>query len=230
MQVKLTSIPLRDTLHFLGWRGTPVEPELLERITALCDRVISDIRPNVVMRRFAMDDQYALIGSSFLPQGDDIRKMLAPCGGAVLLAATLGAESERMLLREQARSSESALLLDAVLSAAIESVCDVQENALRETLLKEGLYLTDRFSPGYGDMPIGQTREICSVLNTERTIGLTVSGSGIMMPRKSVTAVMGVGTQPVERRASGCETCSAREHCNMRRNEEPCHGTANHPA
>lgn len=230
MQVKLTDISVREVLHFLGWRGTPVESELLDEIRALCTRVINTVEPYATIRRFDLDAQCGMIDSSFVPRGNDIKNMLQPCREAVLLAATLGAESERMLLREQARSSKSALLLDAVLSAAIEGVCDAQENALREALHKEGLYLTDRFSPGYGDMPISQTREICGVLDTARAIGLTVSKSGIMMPRKSVTAVMGICLQPVKRRASGCETCSARERCNMRRNEEKCHGTANHPA
>lgn len=230
MQAKLTSIPLREALHFLGWRGTPVEPELIAEIKAFSDQAIVTLRPCVVLQRFDIDNQFVLTGSRFAPQGSDIRKMLAPCRQAVLLAATLGAESERMLLRQQARSSESALLLDAVLSAAIEAVCDEQENALREALRRDGLYLSDRFSPGYGDMPIGQTGEICAVLDTGRSIGLTVSSSGIMMPRKSVTAIMGISDQPVKRRVSACDTCSARERCNMRRNEETCHGTANHPA
>lgn len=230
MQVKLTAIPVREVLHFLGWRGSPVEPELMEEIKALCGRAMEEIHPSVTMRRFHLDERFALSGSSFALQGGDIRKLLASCGEVVLLAATLGAASERMLLREQAKSSRSALLFDAVLSAAIESVCDEQERMLRNELEQAGLYLTDRFSPGYGDMPIGDTKRICDVLDTARSIGLTVSKSGIMMPRKSVTAVMGISAQPVKRRASGCETCSARETCNMRRNEESCHGTVNHPA
>ena len=44
----------------------------------------------------------------------------------MLLAATLGAESERLLLRMQAKDAAQALLLDAVLSAAIEAVLDAR--------------------------------------------------------------------------------------------------------
>ena len=220
MQAELTSIPVREVLHFLGWRGTPVEPELLAQIDAFCGMVISEVKPRIAAARFSLKERFALSGRSFLPVGSDIAKMLSPCCEAVLFAATLGVESERLLLREQARSSERALLLDAVLSAAIEKVCDQQESKLRSDLMNEGLYLTDRFSPGYGDMPIAQTREICSVLDTSRAIGLTVSSSGIMIPRKSVTAIMGIASVPVSRRQSPCALCSAREYCIMRRNEE----------
>ena len=139
----------------------------------------------------------------------------------MLLAATLGAGSERMLLKAQAKSGAEAVLLDAVLSAAIEAVCDAQEAALRDSLAAHGLYLTDRFSPGYGDMPLAQTREICAVLAADKTIGLTVSQSGIMIPRKSVTAIMGVSRAPVSRRPSGCAACSMRGRCALSKEQRP---------
>lgn len=225
MEAKLPDIPIAEVLHFLGWRGTPLDQALIDQINALRARVQNEIRPFCMLRRFALLEDLSLEGTSFLPLGSDIGQMLRPCSEAVLLAATLGAQSERMLLREQARAPESALLLDAVLSAAIEAVCDEQERLLRERLRDDGYYLTDRYSPGYGDMPISQTRQICDVLNTAGAIGLTVSASGIMLPRKSVTAVMGVSRSPVARRAAGCEACSAKDTCTMKRNGETCHGT-----
>ena len=79
------------------------------------------------------------------------------------------------------------------------------EETLREKLAAQALYLTDRFSPGYGDMPLAQSGQICEVLNAGRSIGLTVSQSGILMPRKSVTAVLGISRTQVLRRPKGCE-------------------------
>lgn len=38
------------------------------------------------------------------------------------------------------------------------------EETLREKLAAQALYLTDRFSPGYGDMPLAQSGQICEVL------------------------------------------------------------------
>ncbi len=220
MQAELKQIPAREVLHFLGWRGTPVEPRLMEQIAALSDEVLRSVQPHVQLQRFGIGSKGAFENTTFCPQGKDIRHMLERCGEAVLLAATLGVQSERMLLRMQAKDAVQALVLDAVLSAAIEAVCDKAENELRAQLAGKGLYLTDRFSPGYGDMPLAQTREICEVLNAAKTIGLTVSGSGIMIPRKSVTAVMGVSHEPVLRRARGCTGCAMRESCPLARKEE----------
>ena len=220
MQMKMPPIPMREALHYMGWRGTPVEPELLEQIQTLIDLAEREVQPHAVIRRFGMDEDGRLQGTALIPQGGDVRRMLSGCHEAVLLAATLGAGSERMLLKAQAESGAEAVLLDAVLSAAIEAVCDAQEAALRDSLAAHGLYLTDRFSPGYGDMPLEQTRAICAVLDTGRAIGLTVSQSGIMIPRKSVTAILGISDAPVKRRPSGCAGCAARERCALRRSPD----------
>ena len=217
MDAELLQIPLREVLHFLGWRGTPVDAPLLAQIRDLCDLAVREVRPRMAERRFPLAPDGSLAGTSMTPKGNDVRAMLAPCREAVLLAATLGAESERLLLRMQAKDAAQALVLDAVLSAAIEAVLDAREEALRGELAVQGRYLTDRFSPGYGDMPLAQTREICEVLGAQRAIGLTVSAGGVMIPRKSVTAILGISDVPVARRPAGCEGCAARETCALRR-------------
>ena len=217
MDAELLQIPLREVLHFLGWRGTPVDAPLLAQIRDLCDLAVREVRPRMAERRFPLVPDGSLAGTSMTPKGNDVRAMLAPCREAVLLAATLGAESERLLLRMQAKDAAQALLLDAVLSAAIEAVLDAREEAMRRELAAQGRYLTDRFSPGYGDMPLAQTREICEVLGAQRAIGLTVSAGGVMIPRKSVTAILGISDVPVARRPAGCEGCAARETCALRR-------------
>ena len=217
MDAELVNIPLREALYFLGWRGTPVDAPLLAQIRDLCDLAVREVRPRMAERRFPLAPDGSLAGTSMTPKGNDVRAMLAPCREAVLLAATLGAESEQLLLRMQAKDAAQALLLDAVLSAAIEAVLDAREEALRRELAAQGRYLTDRFSPGYGDMPLAQMREICEVLGAQRAIGLTVSAGGVMIPRKSVTAILGISDVPVARRPAGCEGCAARETCALRR-------------
>ena len=214
MQINMPDIPIREVLHFLGWHGTPVEDRIINQIHSSIRQARSELQPHVVTRYFSFDEERRLTGTVFTPKGNDIHRMLSGCDGAVLMAATLGAKSERMLLRCQARSGAEALILDAVLSAAIEAVCDEQERMLRKEYHE--LYLTDRFSPGYGDMPIEQTKEICAVLQAEKAMGLTVSASGIMIPRKSVTAILGVSSQPQPRRAYPCLNCTMRNTCALR--------------
>lgn len=100
-------------------------------------------------------------------------EILSGCQEAILLAVTLGPQIEQLLMRREVTDMADALIMDACASAAIENVCDHFEFDLREQLKREGKFLTDRFSPGYGDLPLHTQRRLCEALNTARRIGLT---------------------------------------------------------
>ena len=53
MDAELLQIPLREVLHFLGWRGTPVDAPLLAQIRDLCDLSVREVRPRMAERRFS---------------------------------------------------------------------------------------------------------------------------------------------------------------------------------
>lgn len=213
----LKAIDPCEALRYLGWRGTPVESALMQQLESCIARVREELSPGVLMRIFPLERGCAAQGTSFCAQGEDVRRMLKPCHRIVLLAATLGAQSERMLLREQAVAPERAPILDAVMSAAVEALCEQAQEELRALCAAKQLYLTDRFSPGYGDMPLEQTKAICEVLETGKKIGLTVAQSGIMIPRKSVSAVIGISRAPCTHRARGCAVCTLKDGCPHRR-------------
>ena len=84
------------------------------------------------------------------------------------------------------------------------------------------LYLTDRFSPGYGDFPLAQQAEIFRVLDISRRIGVTLTDSGLMVPQKTVTAVLGLSAVPVKKRPKGCAACDLFETCPYRKEGSPC--------
>ena len=141
----------------------------------------------------------------------DPRRIGALAVGAAALAA--GARGSGVVWTV----GKGVVLLESIAcgSALVEAGCDAAEREIAGRM--PGLYLTDRFSPGYGDMPLAQMREICEVLGAQRAIGLTVSAGGVMIPRKSVTAILGISDVPVARRPAGCEGCAARETCALRR-------------
>ena len=86
----------------------------------------------------------------------------------------------------------------------------------------QGLYLTGRYSPGYGDWPIAVQPRLAAVLDTPRRIGLYVTDTFLMLPRKSVTAVLGAGRAPVSGQRAGCAHCALRDKCEYRKRGESC--------
>lgn len=221
MEARLTELNRNEILLYLGHRGQELTPEISAQIDRCAERVRQASRPMLVYRRLPV-----LAGqvSGFPMEGKDIAALLAPCREAVLMAVTLGAQLERLLMRAEVTDMADAVIMDACASAAIENVCDHFEFDLRDQLQEEGLYLTDRFSPGYGDLPLDTQGAFCEALNTVRRIGLTVTPNHIMVPRKSVTAVLGISEQPQTLRRRGCEVCSLFLHCSYRKEGTTCHG------
>ena len=97
---------------------------------------------------------------------------------------------------------------------------------LRREVEAEGLYLTDRFGPGYGDLPLSAQKKLCAALDTGRRIGLSLSPSLLMIPGKSVTAVLGIADMQKPLRKRGCENCSLFRDCMYRRDGKNCQGVA----
>ena len=108
------------------------------------------------------------------------------------------------------------MIFDAVCDTYIEEFSDVCCKKLKEEMRKSGLYINTRFSPGYGDLSIEKQTDIISVLNCTKLIGLTVTDSFILLPRKSITALIGVFKNPPKGTARGCESCNMKDKCKMR--------------
>jgi len=208
-------IKLREALHYMGWRGTALDPEMVAQIHACEGEMRRAIRPQVIYRVFPYEPDHCLEGTNFQPAGRDIRHLLRSSRQIVLFAATLGAGADLLIRRSMLRNGSDGLVMDAVASAMIEALCDQTEAELARHQAESGQYLTDRFSPGYGDMPLSDGRALCQLLETEKRIGLTVTASGIMLPQKSVTAVIGISPLKQEHRSSACESCAMRNECQM---------------
>ena len=148
--------------------------------------------------------------------GNDIRRLLDGCSEVVLMALTLGGNLEKLLMRTEVTDMSDALVLDVCASAAVESAADDFEQKLAAELKPDGKYLTNRFSPGYGDLPLSHQRDLLDLLNAARAAGITLTPSGLMVPRKSMTAVIGICGSMKEKVLGGCVQCPLRTKCSWR--------------
>ncbi len=179
-----------EVLRYLGRRGHEVGEELEKRVDAMTERCIKSARIKRCHELFEIavtEDGVTLKGTGVTFQGNDIRRY---CGGAsrcAVIGGTLGADVERELARLETLSVTDALIFNSACTALIEWVMDIEEAEVREgqTRKKGG-----RFSPGYGDFPLSQQPEVLSLLNARARLGITLTKDLIMIPRKSVTAVV----------------------------------------
>jgi len=155
-------------------------------------------------------------------QGEDIARHLAGCGRCALLAVTLGAQVDSIQRAANAVDMAYAVVLDALASVAAEAAADAAQQELQKALAAQGLFLTERFSPGYGDYPLAVQNELIRLLDAPRKIGLAATPTHLLTPRKSITAVLGIADHPVTGRRAGCAHCALREKCSYRKEGKTC--------
>ena len=220
MDARLESIDRAATLQYLSYHGSFLPDGIREDLDRCETLMLRTARPRIVWRMFKILPQGMLEGADYRPGGENIRAFLNDCDSVVILAATLGAEAESLIRRAAVRNISDGVILDAAGSAAIEAVCDNFCADLAAELAPR--FLTDRFSPGYGDMPLSDQRAIFHLLDVSRRIGVSLSESNLMIPQKSVTALIGVSDRQQPRRGRGCEVCANFENCAYRKEGKSC--------
>ena len=211
-----------EILRYLRVRGESPE-ELREQVEYTARKLAESLPPKFVYRAFPLEfgaDGVTLVGSGVILTGGLAQKMLQHCDTAVLLCCTLGMEFEQRLRAMERRDMGRAVILDACGSAWVESGCDAAECEIAERFALRSL--TDRFSPGYGDLPLSLQPAVMTALDAQRRLGIHLSDSFLMTPSKSVTAVIGVSDTPQPARVRGCGYCAMREKCEYRKGGTTC--------
>lgn len=222
MNLTLESINRREALRYMGHKGEV--STVLEDTVEKCERkLLRTIRPNFIFRVFDIKhnpESVDVLGSSLVLRGNDIKNHLDGCGKAVLMCATLGSDTDKLIRAAEVSDISSAFVMDALASAAIEDVCRMADDYIKQQM--PGLFFTWRFSPGYGDFPIDIQTDFLEALNAPKRAGVCAGENNILIPRKSVTAVSGISESPLPQKRRGCVCCNMVESCTFRKRGEHC--------
>lgn len=218
---------IEEVTRYLGYPLDQVDPQTLGRVREIMQVVEDAIVPRWDFQSFELKEwtknKIVLADLPFPLEGESIAKHLRFASRVYLMAVTLGVESERMLLGMQAVSMTDSIILDSCLSAYVEDAADQCEAEIRE-LIAESEELTFRFSPGYGDLPLAVHQELIRNLKWDRILGITTTNSMMMVPSKSVIAVIGVEEMKEKKNKTmrpcgnqSCEACELQDSCNWKR-------------
>ncbi len=146
-----------------------------------------------------------------------IQRHLVGCNECILMGVSLGKQTDMLLRSVQVLDMAKAVLIDAAASVLIEQYADYIEENLRKDVQKEALFLTGRFSPGYGDFPLSVQKDILWLISAEKQIGMGQTKDGMLIPAKSITAVLGISKTDKKGYLAACDECSMKEKCQRRK-------------
>ncbi|MDD4700254.1 MAG: methionine synthase [Oscillospiraceae bacterium] len=214
-----------EVLRYLGHKGQPFSEDIdktIDEMIVRCEQIATPAVRTVQYSLQRTDGGILLEGTNLTLMGKDVAEHLKDCNSAVLMAATLGQSIDREMRVLEASDMVKALVFDSCASSLIESVCDYAQSKARETAAQSGLFITDRFSPGYGDLALEIQPEFLKILDTQRKIGLYCTDTCLMNPRKSVTAIIGLKATESGVMRRSCENCKLKESCEFRKNGISC--------
>lgn len=196
----------KEIARYLGSRGADLWPEAAA-LAASCQRELEGtVTPRTLGRRLSL--------SLFAGQSRDLDHHLRHCTEGILFAVTLGAETDRLLRRWSAQSMAKAAVGQAVCAVWLDQLCADYCDSFLPTL-DEGQYLTPAFSPGYGDWDLAAQRQVLDLLQAPKRIGLTLTAGGMLVPEKSITALVGLSDRQEESCGQKCMRCQ-KKNCAFR--------------
>ena len=212
-----------ETLRYLGYRGQELSPEMAGRIEKMSEKCLASAMPAYIYAIFDLDGR-SLRGTDLVLEGEDIMRHLDGAEKCALMAATLGHRCDREALRLEARSLADAVSYNAASVSLIEAVSDRCQREIGAAAARLGLYVNGRYSPGYGDLPLSTQRGLLRLLGAEERLGITLTEGSLMLPRKSVTAILGLFPNEDAARGEvrGCRVCGMRDFCEYRKSGEHC--------
>ncbi len=210
---KLTNIDAIETKRYAGLRKEINFDE--KKILEACEeaQILIDIKGNWEIYNYDYKKQKILSETPVIIEGKSIGNHLNDCNKVICMAVTVGENIEKEVTKKfQKGEYTSSILLDAAATTAVEQAADAIEKAIEQNPLIRGYSMRWRFSPGYGDWSLSQQVNLFHLSNAE-TIGIRLSSSMMMIPRKSITAIIGLIDNEVKgkrnREKNHCENCNS---------------------
>lgn len=220
-----------EVLRYLGYDGQNMDEVLARRIDAIIERCEKE------QRSYGM---HAVFPLSFLalPDGATVAKVLGTSlqlfeqsvldylDGAThcaLIACTLGLRSEQTLRLLGMTSELDQVVYSCACSDLIERGADKVEAQVAFDAYRMGLYANYRFSPGFGDFSLSIQGEFLRVLAADKHLGISVTEGDLLIPCKSITAIVGLYPKPPKTAEVGCGACARYSYCEIRKLGQTCY-------
>lgn len=121
-----------------------------------------------------------------------LAKFLKNSSSIFIIGVTSGTEIVKFRDELSDNDLTASVIADAVGSELVESMAEWLHDFLSNLIAKEGLGVTkNRFSPGYGDFELKNQNIIYKLLRLDK-LNIQLSENYILIPEKSITAIIGI--------------------------------------
>jgi hypothetical protein len=217
------SLKTREVLRRQGLGGgAGIRPEMGILVRDLLAAVKNGhlLEPAVVYETYAVTEiiQRKLSLGSGLANHDSLLPSLIPGAKEVTIAVcTIGPRLEKKVTDYTSQGEPlRGILLDGIGSAAVDALAEEFCRLVANEASSRGYEAGSPINPGMPGLPITTQWPLLELVPAQE-IGVSLTSSGTMIPRKSVSMIIGIGPQmPTWTRAEVCARCHLSKACSYR--------------
>lgn len=202
------SIPSSEIYEVMGYdkQATP-DAAVQEEVQNLLRRISAVARPSfsffITHGTLDMEKEVLLVNDCTFHLGRIISRQLKGSERFAFFVATAGTGFEQFQRRlQQEDDMVKTYIADAIGTVIAERTADCMESELEKDWKH-----TNRFSPGYCGWQVSEQQSLFSLFPTPHPCGIQLTDSSLMIPIKSVSGVIGMGTS-VHRSEYTCGLCT----------------------
>lgn len=205
-----------DIIQRLGYNQEQVDSYVMDIIHSMIEETKAISKPKgglLWQQANLLEAKNGLIkaGGLSFNIGKIISKQLINAEFLVLFVCTLGDAAEKKCeYYFNENKSLEAYIMNLAASEAAENLAEQIHQLVREAAQKKNLKTTNRFSPGYCNWDVSEQSKLFSLLPI-KNCGVELTASALMKPIKSVSGIIGVGTN-AEFKQYACARCND-ENC-----------------
>ena len=204
-------------------RGQGADPKAIRtrslRLVELAEQAILKgsalLKPKLLYRRLKVDgvvhERIQLEDGTEL-RGKLLTQHLAPASEVLVILCTIGADLENKVSEVMKTDMVYALALDGLGSAGVEALANAACRRFESEAEEKQLETSIPLSPGMVDWSVEEGQPQIFELLSAEDIGVSITPSWVMLPRKSLSMVLGIGDQMIDA-GTTCDYCSMRETC-----------------
>lgn len=157
--------------------------------------------------KFSPDNSLLIIDEIEFHIGKTVAKELRHSTNFALFICTAGSgishQSQNLLTGE---NPVLGYVLDVLGTMIVESATDLLQIEIKRIATEKDMQITNRYSPGFCNWSVADQHKLFSFF-PENCCGISLTDSALMNPVKSVSGIIGMGTE-VKFREYTCDLCS----------------------
>ncbi len=215
---ELVSVDPAEISRLLGDSGQELNHHTLELVLQFireCKKIMTPQGGYARVEAITSDsnEEIEIEGIRF-QTGRIIQRMLREAEEYAFFAVTAGPAPETLARELMSKGHYlEGYIVDLIASGIADSIADQVHNYIRDMAHERDLKITNRYSPGYCSWDVAEQQKLFSLL-PQNCCGITLTESSLMMPIKSVSGIIGLGTS-VQYQEYTCQIC-AMKNCLFR--------------